>query len=135
MRGISSSFCCFMSKKEQKVRFQREIEQKTQYNTATIFLNVTFFMRGTKGGNSDQLSAKTPCARAIILKKCNVFFRLLHSLFLAVFCQKKEEKVRYHTIFQQNPLYHSYNFEKMQRFFCLVHNLFLAVFYLKKNKR
>ena len=43
----SSSFGVFCQKPEQKVRFQREIEQKPNIIHRQFPSNVTFFMRGT----------------------------------------------------------------------------------------
>ena len=43
MRGTSSLFCCFLSKKDQKVRFQRQFEQKPLILQQQFSKIVTFF--------------------------------------------------------------------------------------------
>ena len=84
------------------------LKRKCLQNVAFLHLRVhlfvvVFYQKKKKAEILDKRSGKTPCTRATNLKKCNVFFLLVHSLFLVVFCLKKQQKVRFQTNFQQKP--------------------------------
>ena len=87
MRGTSSLFCCFLSKKDQKVIFQREFEQKPIIIQQQFSKNVTFFMRcilslfcsfltkkRTEGEIFERNWTKAPYYTGALSLKCNVFY-------------------------------------------------------------